>query len=87
MSGLNDSECTIIRILVQIADFGTCSRVDDNGYVLNATNAIGTPGIAGTRLHHHTVLDLFHTFTGCLIRGRHVCVGGASLCDPMYDSL
>jgi serine/threonine protein kinase len=38
--------CTAIGILVQIADFGTCSRVDDNGYVLNATNAIGTPDIA-----------------------------------------
>jgi serine/threonine protein kinase len=38
--------CTTIRILVQIADFGTCSRADDNGYVLNATKSIGTPGIA-----------------------------------------
>ncbi len=37
--------CTTICIPVQIADFGTCCRVDDNGYVLNATNAIGTPGI------------------------------------------
>ncbi len=55
---------TTMCIPVQIADFGTCSRVDDNGYVLNATNAIGTPGIAGTRLHYHTVLDSFHTFTG-----------------------
>ncbi len=55
-----NSACTIILILGQIADFGTCSRVDDNGYVLNVTNAIGTPGIAGTRLHYHTVLNLFH---------------------------
>jgi serine/threonine protein kinase len=41
-----DLAWTTMCILVQIADFGTCSRVDDNGYVLNATNAIGTPGIA-----------------------------------------
>jgi serine/threonine protein kinase len=41
-----NSAYTTIRILIQIADFGTCSRVDDNGYVLNDTNAIGTPGIA-----------------------------------------
>ncbi len=52
--------CTTIRILVQIADFGTCSRVDDNGHMLDATSAIGTPGFAGTWLHYHTVLDLFH---------------------------
>ncbi len=37
---------TTICILVRIADFGTCSRVDANAYVLSATNAIGTPGIA-----------------------------------------
>ncbi len=59
-----NSACTIICILIQIADFGTCSRVDDNGYLVNATNVIGTPGIAGTQLYYHTVLDLFHTFTG-----------------------
>ncbi len=61
---MNDAPCTIICILIQIADFGTCSRVDDNGYVLNATNAIGTPGIAGARLHYLTSLDFFHSSTG-----------------------
>jgi hypothetical protein len=35
----------------------------DNGHVLNATNVIGNSGIAGTRLHYHTVLDLFPPFT------------------------
>jgi serine/threonine protein kinase len=60
MSCLNDAACTAIRIPVQIADFGTCSRVDDNGYVLNVTDAIGTPGIACSRLYYHIVLDLFH---------------------------
>jgi hypothetical protein len=54
----------LFAFLFRFSDFGTCSRVDDNGYVLNATNAIGTPGIDLTRRHYDTVLDLFHTYTG-----------------------
>jgi serine/threonine protein kinase len=79
--------CTIIRILVQIADFGTCSRVDDNGYVLNATNAIGTPGL----FEHGYINTQYLTFSTLLQAmspgGRRVCLVGASLCNPMYESL